>query len=498
MASSEHVDVDDTSKHFKPISFIGWILVHDKKQRENLSGPPLSLSHSRSNGHFTLISQPCEMNESLSQYNNEQSNCFSLSASCKLPWTCTRVDLLLRLFRRVILAMSLEKGVDFERVAADKHLVAEELLCAICQGLLWKPHSCASCQHLFCRGCIETWRTVNPNSCPYRCTPYEDKRAPPSIQSLLSRLSIRCRNASLGCEEILLYNALEQHEAVACKFLTKTCPVCGVNIVVDEFDEHQRACEPPTRHCFLCKTMIDRYVFVEHLKSCFQQQANLLIDDFVPPLEPNEAPNAQHENVFLRLMARFQHFLTTLPRDNLIGIDDVTQAQQQSLWRRLRAMIRLLSFNRSKAPQLIIRLFFGGIGFSFGLLAVLWFLLNAQVRASAQRGFVLIILLSGLLCFGLPIVLPSISDTWIMLITTLLFVPSTVVVPIIPLDCLWVSSDDRIMYVLGLVVIFLFKLCLLILRATIQCIPSYLSAGCLAWILIFATFHIRHLRIHQA
>ena len=423
---------------------------------------------------------------------------FQHFASCLGRAHRTRVDLLLRLLRRDILVMSSEKGLDFERIATDKHLVAEELLCAICQGLLWKPHSCASCQHLFCRGCIETWRTVNPNSCPYRCTPYEEKRAPPSIQSLLSRLSIRCRNASLGCEAILLYNALEQHEAVDCEFLTKTCPVCGVNILVDEFDEHQRGCEPPTRQCFLCKSMIDRDMFVEHLKVCIQRQANLLIDDIVPPLEPNEVPNAEHENAFVRLMARFQHFLTTLPRDNLIGIDDVIQAQQQNLWRRVRAMLRLLTFNRSKAPQLIIRLFFGGIGFSIGLLVVLWFILNVQVRASVQRGFALIILLSGLLCFGLPIVLASISDTWIMLITTLLFVPSTLIVPIMPLDWLCVSSDDRTMYALCLVVIFLFKLCLLILRATIQCIPPYLSAGCLAWILIFGTFHIRHLPIHQA
>ena len=394
------------------------------------------------------------------------------------------------------------KGIDLDRVTNDKHLVAEELLCAICQGLLWKPHSCASCQHLFCRACIQTWRTINPHCCPYRCTPYEEKRAPPAIQSLLSRLSIRCRNASFGCQETLPYNALEQHETVQCTFLTQTCSTCEQDILVEELEEHQRGCQPSHRQCIMCKSMIDRDLFVEHLTTCFQQNVNLVIDQIIPPQDFNEMPNADqqnlaHENGFMRLVSRFRQFILALPRDHLIGIEDVVQAQQGSYWRRIWTMLRLVAFNRSKAPQIIIRLFFGGIGFFIGVHAALWLYLRDRVRDSAQHAFVLIILLSGLLCFGLPMLLASISDAWIMLITTVLFLLSTSILPIVPVEYLRVASDDRITYAICLAVIFLFKIGLLLLRFTVWCIPSYLSAGCLAWTLIFVTFHLRRLQIHQ-
>ena len=105
-----------------------------------------------------------------------------------------------------------------ERIVDDQS-IPEEYFCPICRSLLWKAHSCGRCQHLFCEECIHRWLTVE-NRCPFRCDPYEDRRCPPSMHSLLSHVKIHCENHSLGCEEICSYDQLEQHQTVQCQFRT--------------------------------------------------------------------------------------------------------------------------------------------------------------------------------------------------------------------------------------------------------------------------------------
>src|ERR1700722_14017344 len=99
-----------------------------------------------------------------------------------------------------------EGNIDRDQIV-DGHLVPDEYYCPICQCLLWKPRSCSSCQHLFCEKCIQMW-IENTNQCPFQCESYEERRCPPYIQSLLSRLNIRCRNSSFGCTEIVSYDLL--------------------------------------------------------------------------------------------------------------------------------------------------------------------------------------------------------------------------------------------------------------------------------------------------
>ena len=161
-------------------------------------------------------------------------------------------------------------GIDPERIVNDEHQVANEFFCAICQGLLWKAKACASCQHLFCQNCIRTWLQINPTSCPFRCSPYEERRPPPYIHSLLGRLAIRCRNSSFGCREILSYDALAQHEAGECHFRTKRCRVCGDDVLIEEIDDHQAICLSPFVRCFICKGNIDRNFLSQHVLQCIQ------------------------------------------------------------------------------------------------------------------------------------------------------------------------------------------------------------------------------------
>ncbi len=103
-----------------------------------------------------------------------------------------------------------------------------ELLCCICQNVLWKPVACSTCENAFCASCIRTW-TNKQNSfgqatCPFHCR-FQEKRAPPILNNLLSKLQIYCAYAPNGCQEVVLYDALEKHEET-CQYERTPCRIC--------------------------------------------------------------------------------------------------------------------------------------------------------------------------------------------------------------------------------------------------------------------------------
>ncbi|CAF5189968.1 unnamed protein product, partial [Rotaria magnacalcarata] len=102
--------------------------------------------------------------------------------------------------------------------------VPDEYVCPVCRCRLWNPCLCASCQHLFCQKCIRIWHEYSKNNQQWPL--YEERRCPPSFQSLLSHVKIKCRNTLLGCSEVLSYDSLEQYEKFECEYLTQTCSEC--------------------------------------------------------------------------------------------------------------------------------------------------------------------------------------------------------------------------------------------------------------------------------
>ena len=152
----------------------------------------------------------------------------------------------------------------------DGDLIPEEYICPICRCLLWKARSCGRCQHLFCEECIQQW-LLNDSRCPFRCDPYEDRRCPPSIHSLLSRVNIRCVNHAFGCEEICSYEQLEEHQRARCQFQRERCERCDQWIRRGDLIEHRESknlCHPSPIRCHSCEKNIERAIFTEHLLQC--------------------------------------------------------------------------------------------------------------------------------------------------------------------------------------------------------------------------------------
>ena len=131
--------------------------------------------------------------------------------------------------------------------------IGGELICSICQNILWKPVACARCENAFCGECIRTWldtnKQVGKKTCPFHCH-FQEKRPPPILNSLLSKLRIGCAYAPKGCRAILCYDALDAHEQ-SCSYEQTPCQICDV--LVSYRDPNNRH---KLRQCF--ETMYNR------------------------------------------------------------------------------------------------------------------------------------------------------------------------------------------------------------------------------------------------
>ncbi|CAF3328231.1 unnamed protein product [Rotaria sp. Silwood2] len=396
------------------------------------------------------------------------------------------------------LTVNKEEGyIDQDRIVNDDFLLPGEYFCPLCGYLLWKPCSCFSCQNLFCRKCIRTWLKENPTSCPFRCASFEEKRAPPYIQSILGRLRIRCRNNLFGCKEIIAYDLLEQHEQVHCQFRTKRCDLCEQLVLLDQFDKHSSLCKPTIVQCKLCQCAIETRLLENHSQHCLQENlSNLFLQNMPMQNELNYAnPTGQTpiaENAFVAWFQQCIEEGSRSPTINLPGIQAVFQARQQGWLYQNLTMFLLVLRNPTTAPHILLMLLWVGFFttvFSFMIHAslILW----NWMKTSVYYGCALIMAFSALVTFGLPLLLQMSSDTTLIICVSLIFILRGIKNPYIRLDELEMRETSTALSMLYLASFLLMKLFILIVRLYVYCVPPYLTAACLAWIIIFVTFHLR-------
>lgn len=167
--------------------------------------------------------------------------------------------------KRQHLKSTVELGyLDPKRVV--ENLPGSELICSICHNILWKPVACTTCENTFCAGCIRTWinkaGSDSETTCPFHCT-FKEKRAPPVLNVLLSKLQIYCAYRNNGCQEKLGYDALETHEKT-CEYERVPCHLC--QMLVSRRDPINNRHD--IRQCF---------VHIQHMKIDNQVQAQLMM-----------------------------------------------------------------------------------------------------------------------------------------------------------------------------------------------------------------------------
>ncbi|CAF1392247.1 unnamed protein product [Rotaria sp. Silwood1] len=186
-----------------------------------------------------------------------------------------------------------------ERVTNLNAQHADLVHCPICNHILWKPVTCSLCENSFCYQCIQKWlfeqqeqiieyiynnnendyliKSLSLTRCPFNCSPYQERKCPPLLTSILSKLTIECRNKSYGCQEILFYEQLEKHEEEFCQYKIIRCPGCKQDMFKSIFDkdEHLLNCLYIELECKKCQSIFKRKD--KHSEfDCMQQQIYLL------------------------------------------------------------------------------------------------------------------------------------------------------------------------------------------------------------------------------
>ena len=151
--------------------------------------------------------------------------------------------------QRRLLKSTVQLGyLDSARVQVNKQYpdIGAELICSICANILWKPVACARCENAFCGRCIRAWINTKHGQnkpCPFNCH-FEEKRAPPVLNSFLAKLQVSCVYAPNGCRTILPYDSIEGHEQI-CDYEQVPCGICGMPLSSrDQSDRHE------IRQCF--------------------------------------------------------------------------------------------------------------------------------------------------------------------------------------------------------------------------------------------------------
>jgi hypothetical protein len=147
--------------------------------------------------------------------------------------------------------------------------------CPICMNVLWKPITYKTCENSFCLKCIRLWLNEKPNSCPFNCH-FQERKAPPILIKLLSKLKLTCQNKSNGCEILIPYEALEKHQLHECLFRLTQCSDCSEQILFKDLQDHQNEdCSPKKLNCLKCNTNYQQKEGHQHFE-CLKQQEIIL------------------------------------------------------------------------------------------------------------------------------------------------------------------------------------------------------------------------------
>ena len=162
-------------------------------------------------------------------------------------------------------------GIPLSRIIdLDKYEnILQILKCKLCLNILLNPYDCSKCGNTFCYSCINKLKESN-KKCPFGCTDYEIAPSSFAIKKFLNQLKFSCLNKENGCNEIISYNNIEQHDK-NCEYINSFCPnnQCGVKIPWNLLKNHiQNECPYTLFECDKCHMKLSRKELESHNKLC--------------------------------------------------------------------------------------------------------------------------------------------------------------------------------------------------------------------------------------
>ena len=162
-------------------------------------------------------------------------------------------------------------GIPISRVIdLDKYENLLQILkCKICLNILLNPYDCSKCGNTFCYSCINKLKESN-KKCPFGCTDYEIMPSSFAIKKFLNQLQFQCLNKENGCNEIISYNNIEQHDK-NCEYINSICPnnQCGIKVPWNLLKNHiENECLYTLYECDKCHLKLNRKEIESHDKLC--------------------------------------------------------------------------------------------------------------------------------------------------------------------------------------------------------------------------------------
>ena len=90
-------------------------------------------------------------------------------------------------------------------------LLGDNIICSICQEILYQPVQCDQCQNCFCKECILQWLTKS-QTCPFKCESFKYKENK-FVNKILSIIKFKCDN---NCGNEIPYLELDKHYEQNC------------------------------------------------------------------------------------------------------------------------------------------------------------------------------------------------------------------------------------------------------------------------------------------
>lgn len=143
------------------------------------------------------------------------------------------------------------------------------LKCKICLNILLNPYDCSKCGNTFCYSCINRLKE-SMRACPFGCCNYEIMPSSFAIKKFLEKLNFSCLNKENGCNEIISYSNIEQHDK-NCKFINSSCPntQCGMKMQWTLLENHiQKECPFTIFECPKCHIKLPRKELESHNNIC--------------------------------------------------------------------------------------------------------------------------------------------------------------------------------------------------------------------------------------
>ncbi|CAF1072358.1 unnamed protein product [Didymodactylos carnosus] len=106
--------------------------------------------------------------------------------------------------------------------------------------------------------------------CPFGGN-YEEKLCPISLYSKLTKLEIKCRFEHAGCNQILSYESLDQHEQT-CDYQSTSCKGCRKIFLKKAIDQHEQSCASIEMLCDICNSNYKQSKIVKHFGECVRNQ----------------------------------------------------------------------------------------------------------------------------------------------------------------------------------------------------------------------------------